>query len=69
MNEETQRWINAGTILARNPESKVKCPYCQKKNLKVQDVGSESDPELLERYMRCSACGSWNVLRLRRPAD
>jgi uncharacterized C2H2 Zn-finger protein len=67
MNEETQRWVKAGSLISEDPKGLVKCPKCQKEYLEVQDIRDRSDPELLERYMKCPLCGAWNVLRLRRP--
>lgn len=69
MKEESQRWLKAGSLISRDPKSIVKCPKCQKVNLDVEDIRADSNPELIERYMRCSSCGAWNVLRIRRPID
>ena len=67
MKQETEKWIKAGSILAVDPKEKVLCPVCQKENLEVEDIRSDTNPDMLERYLFCSACGAKNILRLRRP--
>ena len=69
MKEETQRWVQAGCILADNPHCKVLCPICQKAILTVRDVRYEKKPEMFERYLSCPKCGAWNVLRMKKPVD
>ncbi len=64
MKEETQRWVKAGELISNDPQSMVKCPKCRKENLEVEDIRADSEPELLERYMKCPSCGAWNVMRL-----
>ena len=67
--EERQRWLDAGITLGNDPKSIVKCPKCQQANLEVLDVRPESDPEWLDRYMSCPACGAWIVLSGSRPVE
>jgi len=67
MKKDTEKWIKAGSILAKDPTEKVLCPVCQKKNLEVEDIRSETNPDMVERYLFCFACGAKNVLRLNRP--
>lgn len=66
MVNETQRWIEAGKILAVNPDAQVMCPRFLDAYLEVQDVRFPDDPEKLERIMRCPTCGAMNILLLRR---
>jgi DNA-directed RNA polymerase subunit M/transcription elongation factor TFIIS len=67
MKEESKRWIKAGSIPSNDPNAKVLCPKCQRNNLIVEDIRCESEPEMLERYLKFTKCGSYNILRLRRP--
>lgn len=48
-NEARQRWINAGIAIAENVNAQILCPVCQSSILKVIDIRSETDSELLER--------------------
>lgn len=66
MTEITQKWIDAGKILANYPEEKVLCPQCGQNYLNVQDVRNENNPLELERIMCCTSCGAKNILRLKR---
>lgn len=70
MNSEvTKRWIEAGKMLAENPNFQVLCPVCQKGILEIKDVTNKSNPNELERYMTCHVCGAQNSLRLVRPSQ
>lgn len=64
---KTMKWIEAGKILAEDPNEKVQCPECEQNNLEVQDIRNESNPIELERSMHCPVCNARNVLRLKRP--
>lgn len=66
MKKESRRWIEAAKILASDPSQIVRCPERDDGVLLVQDVVS-SDSTRMERYLRCEACGAWNVLRMRAP--
>lgn len=66
MKEESRRWIEAARILASDPSQVVRCPDRDDGVLLVQDVVA-SDPTRMERYLRCEACGAWNVMRRRAP--
>lgn len=61
------RWIEAGKLVAVNPESKVICPVCEKAFLQMTDVRNEKYFSELERHMVCNECGAYNALRLFRP--
>jgi Zn finger protein HypA/HybF involved in hydrogenase expression len=61
MKEATKRWITAGTLLASDPDAKVRCPECEREDLVVMDVPIEGSNEL-DRYMSCPNCRSWNVM-------
>jgi hypothetical protein len=67
MSAETQRWIQAGKVIASDPNAKVKCPRFEDDFLVVEDVPNPRTPEELERIMKCPKCGAMNILRLRRP--
>lgn len=67
ISSETQKWIEAGKILATDPKTKVLCPECEQNNLEVQDVRSKIDPNVLERIMYCPVCRARNILRMIRP--
>ena len=61
-NEITNRWIEAGKVIATNPDAKVLCPACQKEFLQVIDVRDEKNIFVLERHMICKECGAYNSL-------
>lgn len=65
----TLLWIEAGKMLADNPDASVPCPVCGKKNLRVTDIRSAENPSVIEREMFCPSCGARNYLRLIRPSD
>ena len=67
MNDETQKWIDAGKLIAEDPRARVLCPRFGDSYLEVQDVRNPRNPEELERIMKCPKCGAMNVLRLQRP--
>lgn len=62
-----QKWIEAGKILAEDPQIKVLCPECGQYDLQVIDIRSELDQVIVERKMSCPFCYSKNYIRLRRP--
>ena len=62
MTAQGREWVSAGITLAADPAAKVRCPECHKEFLVVQDVATEARPDKFERYLRCPACGKYNVL-------
>lgn len=66
MISKTQRWIEAGKLIADNPYVKIKCPECEQNDLEVQDIKNKYNPSEFERIMYCSNCGARNILRLKR---
>jgi hypothetical protein len=62
-------WIEAGKILAANPEVPVSCPECKGSSLQVIDRRNVASPSIVEREMRCASCGAHNYLRLVRPLE
>lgn len=58
---ETQRWIEAGKILAADATAEVRCPRCVKGDLQVQDV---QIGDRIERHLRCPKCGGYNAILL-----
>ena len=66
-----QKWIRAGITLAQDKNAVVACPACDVGVLTVKDEevngGKPLNGEILiDRYMKCDQCGTWNVLsRLR----
>jgi hypothetical protein len=67
MSKETQKWIDAGKLLAEDPHAQVLCPRFEDAFLEVQDIRNPRNPNELERILKCSKCGATNILRLRRP--
>ena len=59
---ESQRWIEAGKVLADDPTAKVLCPENGDGYLEVTDHVAATDPTKRERYMRCPVCGAFNIL-------
>ena len=53
-------WIEAGKILASDPEAVVKCPDCGVTELRVFDT--PADTTHVERHIRCARCGAYNAL-------
>lgn len=66
MKDESFRWIEAGKILAENPNARVVCPEKQDAELVVTDASPQNNPEIIERYMRCPKCGASNSLLIRK---
>jgi hypothetical protein len=62
MKDSSKRWIEAGVILAENPEAYVPCPVCAEGRLEVEDAPHPGAPERLDRYLRCVSCGAQEVL-------
>ena len=62
-----KRWLDAATILGRDPTAKVPCPVCAEANLSVRDVYPQPDAEVFERYLECSSCGGRTVMRMKKP--
>ena len=59
MKDETERWLDAGARLTRDPQARVPCPACHSASLAVQDV---MGARAMERQMVCPACGARNWL-------
>jgi hypothetical protein len=68
-NEVMNRWIEAGKIIATNPEAKILCPVCQESFLQIIDVRNENNSSELERHMMCNNCNAYNAIRLLRPIE
>jgi predicted RNA-binding Zn-ribbon protein involved in translation (DUF1610 family) len=66
-NCKSEKWIKAGIVLGNDLNAKVKCPECEQVYLRVEDVRNDSNPNELERILLCLSCGSYNILRLKRP--
>jgi len=64
MKPEIDRWIEAGTILVKNPQTRVLCPKNRDAYLVVTDASPPENPHVIERHMRCPKCGAYNSLRL-----
>jgi predicted RNA-binding Zn-ribbon protein involved in translation (DUF1610 family) len=67
ISDTSKKWLEAGIVLAKDPNAKVVCPECAEGTLEVQDVRGELDPDVVERIMKCPVCGKFNALRLKRP--
>lgn len=53
----TEKWIEAGKILASDATRKVECPECEKATLEIEDIYDESNPaEIIERMIYCPLC-------------
>jgi len=64
MGSATQRWIDAGTRIARDPDAKVACPACSAAELDVTVV-EHPDAGGWDLYLVCPACGAQNVVTKR----
>jgi transcription elongation factor Elf1 len=62
--DKAEKWINAGKMLAINPDSSVKCPECGISNLKSMDINFENNLEEFSRLIYCENCGTKNYLRM-----
>lgn len=62
VNDESQRWIEAGRILAADPTAQVPCPRCQAATLSAID--QPIDARHIERHLRCPACGANSSVRM-----
>jgi|HubBroStandDraft_6_1064221.scaffolds.fasta_scaffold4881560_2 hypothetical protein len=54
MKETTKRWIAAGTLLATDPDAKVRCPECEREYLVVMDVPIEGSNDSELPFMECN---------------
>ncbi|MFD2057897.1 hypothetical protein ACFSQT_33870 [Mesorhizobium calcicola] len=55
-----ERWIEAGKVLAVNPDAIVRCPDCGEADLDV--LNTKAGATHFERHMRCPKCGAYNAL-------
>ena len=62
----TLKWIEAGKLIAKNPDEKVKCPQCGSADLTVTDYHLDNNSSEMSRYMQCPLCKAQNILKLRR---
>ncbi len=69
MTSETLKWIEAGKILGRDPDAKVRCPHCGDEYLQVQDVVNPEDPNEFERVLTCPGCNASNSLLMKKPSS
>jgi hypothetical protein len=60
---EWKRWVEAARVLAADPTAQVPCPRHGDGILVVEDGSDPANPALVERYLRCPACGTYNVIR------
>ena len=65
MSNETEKWIEAGKILAADPDANVVCPRCGAAHLEVQDA--PAGPAKIERHLICPSCGAYNAILMKRP--
>ncbi len=59
-----RRWIEAGKILAEDPDASVMCPENLCAPLDVIDSPHPAGLAELERHMRCPKCGAYNAMLL-----
>lgn len=64
--EATQRWIEAGKLLAVDGGAQVSCPECALAVLEVRDTPTSVGPGGVERHLSCPRCGAYNAILLRR---
>jgi predicted RNA-binding Zn-ribbon protein involved in translation (DUF1610 family) len=62
MKETSKRWIEAGSEFAHSPSARVPCPQCGRAWLQAEDVSRLDDLRLVDRYLRCEACGAQQVI-------
>lgn len=63
--EVTQRWIEAGKLLAVDRGAQVSCPACELAMLEARDTPTSPGTGGVERYLSCPRCGTHNVILLR----
>jgi hypothetical protein len=66
MKSKSQKWIEAGKIIADNPNASIKCPECEQDDLVIQDIQNDYETFEIERIIYCKNCGARNILRLNR---
>lgn len=57
------KWIEAATVLAKNPFSQVLCPNCGLSYLTIED--EKIDINHLDRHLKCSNCGAHETVLIR----
>ncbi|MBN9681372.1 MULTISPECIES: hypothetical protein [unclassified Corallococcus] len=65
ISETSKAWIQAGKILAVNPDAQVRCPEKGDGFLTVHDETAPTTPTRFERYLVCDVCGARNVMLMR----
>jgi predicted RNA-binding Zn-ribbon protein involved in translation (DUF1610 family) len=58
-------WRDAGLAAARDPHARIPCPRCGEAELHIEDHPGVAG--VIERWLRCPACGAHEAIRLRRP--
>jgi len=66
MKPTTRKWIEAGTILAKDASAIVRCTERDDGILRVHDEIAK-DGKMMERYLLCETCGARNILRMPSP--
>jgi hypothetical protein len=60
----TERWIEAGKVLAKDPSARVRCPERDDGMLTVHDSVLVGDQTMMERRLVCDQCGAQSVIRM-----
>ncbi|MEI7733398.1 MAG: hypothetical protein WCO56_27755 [Verrucomicrobiota bacterium] len=58
--KDNSAWIEAATALIQNPHEMVRCPSCGLAYLQVDD--EKIDDEHFDRHLRCSNCGTHEII-------
>jgi DNA-directed RNA polymerase subunit RPC12/RpoP len=76
ISDASRRWIQAATVLSKDPTASVLCPDCGKRDLIVQDIplkwvgpkalGIEWDTPHIDRLIQCPECGSHNYILMKK---
>ena len=64
--EESKKWIEAAKQLTTNLNAIIRCPECNKGNMKVNDAPIEQWNKI-DRYMICDNCGKYNIITMSKP--
>lgn len=69
--EERQKWLDAVESFRIDIHSVIKCPHCEKENLRIKDVAFNENQITNggERFIECSKCGKFEIVLYRNPPE
>lgn len=66
MSEKAKKWIEAGKLLAIDPNANISCPECGLSHLETKEIIDEHYTKEIERMIYCPKCDAKNFIKLSR---